>query len=222
MNNLLRALRLIEALEKTDQWVETQKPEEASWGESGARWLSDGKDRVVEKPGHEEAIYHDLAHNFFKIPGVSPTKVVGEATHQREIPGAHHLSDSDPRGWDTYHAAVRNGDVERLAVVDSLMGKMDRHSGNFMVSPRGFYHVDNSDLFRERRDIPDYLHYHPDGQRLADKKLNPETVSWVRGLSEKEFDHHLAKWGVRPRSGTLAYLKRVVTPDTTVGEVSRL
>ena len=154
-----------------------------------------------------EALYHNLAHGPFGMGKYVPTTGVAEhkGTHysvMEVIPKAEHYNENSRKHRNVLHDARQNGDIQKLAIMNMIMGNSDRHGGNYMISPKGLHMIDHGLTFnynKNNRDIfrPDYLdHAYPE---LGPVDLHPEAIKWLKGLDSKQFQAHLKAHGIDPQ-----------------------
>ena len=114
-----------------------------------------------------EVIFYNLANEFFSLKRFVPTTAIFEHPVTDEeysamelIPDAEHYIDHDSnlKGRKSLKSAGSVGDLEKLAVMDCVLGIGDRHRLNYMISPKGVHLVDNASTFNwKSKSIPSYL-----------------------------------------------------------------
>jgi hypothetical protein len=172
------------------------------------RWVNVADGRLAYlKPGmvreaEQEATYHNLAHDFFGLGAHVPTTAVFDdpATGERKsisecVVGAEHVRTSHlPHHRQILHALATTGDLDRLAVMDGVMGHDDRDGRTNYVFGNGTLHLIDNGAF-ERPELPHYWtsHHGPDGMGLP---LHPAAAEWVKGLDPAEFQRQLESHGM--------------------------
>jgi len=155
-----------------------------------------------------EALYHNLAHNVFGLGKYVPTTSVAEhnGNHysvMQMIPGAEHY-DGSPNHRAHFDKIKKNGDIQKLALMNVIMGNSDRHGGNYMVSPEGIHLIDHGLTFnykyngREVYDSPSYFEHAYPGKRTHDVSLHPDVKKWLHGISTKDVDNYLKTHNINP------------------------
>jgi hypothetical protein len=146
------------------------------------------------------------------------------------IPNARHFEGSKA---DVKHltAAKDSGDLDKLAIMNLLLGNTDRHGGNYMISPKGVHMIDHGFTFdfhgqsgREHV-TPRYLtvangHRHPDGEWLPSNDIDeveahPEAVKWLSSLDPKQFqkffkNHKVSREFQEPILNALHHAKTMI------------
>lgn len=155
-----------------------------------------------------EALYHNMAHNVFGLGKFVPaTAVVKHGnTHysvMEKIPGAQHYERYSTKHNKVMKDLAKNGDVQKLAIMNLIMGNSDRHGGNFMISPKGFHLIDHGLTFNynaNERDIfePAYLDY-AYGNYRNNVELHPNTVKWLKGIDLNKTKQYLKTHKIDPR-----------------------
>lgn len=155
-----------------------------------------------------EALYHNMAHNVFGLGKFVPaTAVVKHGnTHysvMEKIPGAQHYERYSAKHNKVMKDLAKNGDVQKLAIMNLIMGNSDRHGGNFMISPKGFHLIDHGLTFNYNnngRDIfePAYLDY-AYGHYRNNVELHPNTVKWLKGIDLNKTKQYLKTHKIDPR-----------------------
>ncbi len=176
------------------------------------RWVNVADGRLAYlKPGmvreaEQEVTYHNLAHDFFGLGAHVPTTAVFDdpTTGERKsisacVVGAEHVRTSHlPHHRQILHALATTGDLDRLAVMDGVMGHDDRDGRTNYVFGGGSLHLIDNGAF-ERPELPHYWtsHHGPDGMGLP---LHPAAAEWVRGLDPQELQRQLESHGMSPEA----------------------
>jgi hypothetical protein len=143
---------------------------------------------------HREAAFHLLADKVFGLGAHVPRSTVFRHPDSNEhwsaqefVPNAKPLL---PRS-SQLHKYDNTDTLDRLAIMDTVLGQNDRHRNNILVADGNIHLIDNSLSF-------DYAHNAigaiPAYARIYDK-LKPETHEWIRGLNEDAMKNHLLKAG---------------------------
>lgn len=169
-------------------------------------------------PPQREAIYHNLAHDFFGLGEHVPTTAIFKhpktgkemSIIQRVKDGKHYDSDDDDAQF-AVHQAGETGQLDKLAMMDAVLGQDDRHDGNFMLTPHTpfVHHIDNGMIFMHGRggeyypsDAMQYYHdNHPTMRAEGHKSIHttpihPEAAKWVLGLNADDLHSRLLRSGV--------------------------
>ena len=170
----------------------------------------------IKQRGHDklnaaerEVLFHNMAHDYFGLGKHVPTtsgftKDGAPHSAQAQVEGGHHVprpelkSASDkyelPKDYtDTVNNLYKNGDLHKMAMMDTLMGHHDRHRANFMYNPKQkdrLHLIDNGTAFDygnfDVKESPYYWDHaissvikdlgHPD-------TMHPEAKKWLMDLS---------------------------------------
>ncbi len=226
--------------------------ESGRWGKSAT-----GTD-VYIKPdepdndaAYREGIYHNLGHEFFGMGDyLANTAVVhhpdtGVAHSVSEaVPGAHHgefetPSDSSKLRPDSEDAQTimklgDSGELDKMALMNRIMGNIDRHAHNYVFSKKaskGMKLIDHGQTLEynplSAPELPRYLSQYENLRSRPSHKtqLHPTAIRWLQGLDEKKFDDMLKDHGVDAETRTeavkhlLAIKHRVAThPNISIRE----
>lgn len=164
-----------------------------------------------------EVLFHDMAHKFFELGDHVPTtagfthnghdwsaqKKVDGASHVTHDLAEHPLKGIVPKMRNPNHERVirehnDSGQLDKLTIMDHIMGHHDRHSGNFLVDDKGdgLHLIDNGTAF----DYSNFdMHPHPRYRKIAQDmasrgdaehdnslQLHPEATEWLSGLDPQE------------------------------------
>lgn len=171
----------------------------------------------------KEVAYHNLAKDFFGLGDYVPTtalirhpKTGREHAVIDRVRGEH----VSVPGWDPldrYETPDKpehrqqltrlgdSGELDRLAVMNHVLGNNDRHELNYMLTPEGGMKlIDHGLAFATAHRVnplaPDYLtHYHATKDRDSGQKqrsldteaLHPDAQKWLQGLDEQQLAQHL-------------------------------
>jgi hypothetical protein len=191
--------------------------------EGTARWMTAGngapayvKSSDPYDTPQREALYHNIAHQFFGLGHYVPTTALVKhpasgrlLSVQERVQGGEHVETtpiesnffSDGGFWDARAPHQReaitklgdSGELDKLGLMNVLLGNEDRHPANFLYHPEtGVKLIDHGHaLGREGAwRIPSYLHmYHhaknPEGHKtgnMMDRPLHPAAVKWAQSL----------------------------------------
>lgn len=195
-----------------------------------SEWHKNGKGKLVYVKGHSgffdneraddlpseprlEGLYHHMANNFFGLGHFLPNVANFKHPHTGEehaaiegLDGAQHHDEDNTKQADILRHHGDAGDLEKLAVMNHVMGNRDRHSFNYMFTPKdkksGLKMIDHGFTLSNSWTPPAYLkHYHdlPDVGPYEGKKLHPETISWLNNLDEAELNKHFKEQGIPDR-----------------------
>lgn len=151
-----------------------------------------------------EGLYHNLAHLIGLGQYVPTTSVVNDnGDHysvMRLIPGGHHYEDATRKDHETMANLRDSGEIDKLAIMNTLFGNTDRHGGNYMLSPKGLHMIDHGLTFdwhgNSGRPIA-HPAYHQHAYRLnghsdspADEPVHEEAVKWLSSLNPKQLQDY--------------------------------
>lgn len=225
----------------------------SNWGAREPRHASHGKGQWVKVGGgalayakesdgvRHEALYHDLAHEVFGLGAHVPLTAIFRhpktgtvMSVQKAVVGARHpaytinraIGKQIPMGdeADVLRRLGDSGQLDKLAIMDAVMGMNDRHSANYVFTPRKgaeLHLIDNENIFRPfqqdgfgRDDyfagVPDYItHYgHLNNMKAAQLPIHPAAVSWTMGLDPGKLERAMHERGVR-ESRIIETMKRL-------------
>lgn len=187
-----------------------------------------------------EVLYHDLAKQFFGlgdyVPLTAGFTVDGEDwSAQKKVNGAGHLQYDtikngqivpfdpetaqsgdplyirNPHHADALMALNNSGELDKLTIMDHLLGHHDRHAGNMMVdnSENKIHLIDNGTAFDygmedshpdpRYRTIVQEAKPHP-GDHDSAQGFHPEAVNWFKQLKPDQALQILHQHGHNPSS----------------------
>jgi hypothetical protein len=182
--------------------------DETGWRRSHAGHLSyvkpafamDDRIRPDELEGystaHREAAFHMLAKHFFKLGDHVPATaafhhpVSGQPySAMKMVEGGEHYEPNDP-GHNAAIAGLRHeGTLDKLALMDMILGNSDRHFGNFMLTPGRhptIHLIDNGLAFPSNSydppRVPMYWQTADVPESWTEQPLHPEAVAWAQKL----------------------------------------
>lgn len=134
----------------------TEWPSHAHQGVAEGRWVKMANGRVGfvkhDRPQHE-GLYHNLAHQFFGLGQYVPTTAVfanpglrgAQESIQQMVEGASH--EMDPKA---IKKLGDSGELDKLALMDAVMGQADRHQANYVFSKKAphLHLIDNGRIFK--------------------------------------------------------------------------
>jgi hypothetical protein len=164
-------------------------------------------------PAHREAAFYELAHKVFGLGDHVPVTAAflhpghGEPySSQLRVDGAEHRGNGHR---DQVAEHFRSGLLDRLALMDMILGNNDRHSGNWMVTPGGIHLIDNGLSLGGGKGtpwIPDYWGF--GGNRaVKNSRANPfdawafnaphpSTINWISKLKSTDLANHMTRLGI--------------------------
>jgi hypothetical protein len=165
---------------------------------------SDKKSHSKVTTAMRETLYHNLAHAMGMGKFVPKTATINDEYEKHKeqgpwgnhysvmemIPNAEHYNYEDPKHNDVLAKAQRAGDIHKLAILNTLLGNTDRHTGNFMISPKGLHMIDHGLTFGwhpgNKRDIfePRYVQ-DSDIEQGSNRNLHPKAKEWIKALDPK-------------------------------------
>lgn len=185
------------------------------WGDKG--WSNPELHEQFSVP-HREALYHNLAHDFFGMGAHVPTTSVFNhpttnepmSAMERLHEASHFDSDNDDHGFAISQAG-NSGALDKLAMMDIILGQHDRHHGNYMMTDQAPYvhHIDNGLMFNHspaehnHSEVPGYLENyfknstHSDYySKMEESPIHPHAAQWVLGLNSEDLHNRLVQAGV--------------------------
>jgi hypothetical protein len=164
---------------------------------------------------HREAAYHNLAHSVFGMGHYLPTTAAfvhpSNGHHYAAVDrldGAEHLQFHAstgamlPHQQETLRALGDSGELDKMALMNSIMGNDDRHNFNFMFTPKDktpMKLIDHGYAFmghhRYETMLPSYwTHYHQNSKiDASNTPLHPEALKWLQGLDAKKLRDEATK-----------------------------
>jgi len=159
-------------------------------------------------------IFHNLARNVFGLGDHVPTTTTfnhpntgHEHSASELVPNSGHVR-SDDRDHEHNEILKQAGDtgvLDKLAVMDSVLGMADRDSFNYLVSPSNAkVHLIDNEFSLNHKDlhIPSYIHdYHKlkGHPNIGEQAFHPEAAKWVTSLDPFKLSGEMAKQGVPPK-----------------------
>jgi hypothetical protein len=129
---------------------------------------------------------HDELHNHFAGSGLAHEGVQqGEHFQAMEmIPKAKTALTASDAEWNKMHKhMMKNGDLHKLMMMDTILGNIDRHQGNFLIHPKGhIINIDNDLAFSHGKAVgaPDYI-----GDKGLEEPVHEEAANWIKGIDPK-------------------------------------
>jgi hypothetical protein len=154
-----------------------------------------------------EVLFHDLAHQFFGLGKHVPTTAGFTDDFGRDLSGQKEAVDSN-RIWlgakqdkiqhPNHERVIKNlnnsGQLDKMTMMDHIMGHHDRHHNNYHVDDKGdnLHLIDNGTAFDygnlDAHEIPGYRRVHQE-QKLhgkdghdSSKAFHPAAVKWLQQL----------------------------------------
>lgn len=161
---------------------------------------------------HREAAFHSLATDFFGIPH---SQIPRTTAFKRD--GINHsaqeFADDAMPGFTFSADDVSDGfEIQRMAVVDAILGNNDRHSGNYMSRNGLPLLIDHGFTF-DYHEKPLGIHGGaPAYTRGMDDHIThsvPEesTIEWLDSLDANKFEAHMKKIGIPKKHRDTALLR---------------
>jgi hypothetical protein len=191
-------------------------------GDDGAGWYLNGMSKhVFAKPEIEsvhddvknlstaqrEVIFYLASEEFFGLGRSVPVTALVKNTKTEKLmsviekfDGSHFFSSRpDATGVRTVKQAGNSGILEKMAIMDVIMGNCDRTKLNYMVNGEQVALIDNSFIFNFRDEIiPAYIldYAHLIGRKLSEILLKQETIDWLGSLDAFKLKEYLESLGV--------------------------
>lgn len=157
---------------------------------------------------HREVAYHILADKFFGlgkyVPETSafvhPKNNKLHSVH-RFIPNTQPLSISERRDF----SSVSNSDLQKMAIMNAILGNNDRHGGNVLVGHDNSFHLidhgatfDYGEMFHNS--VPAYIW----NMLREGADIEPPVHQWIDSLKTSAMKNHLARANVPPTLAAIA------------------
>lgn len=163
---------------------------------------------------HREAAFHGLAKNFFGLGEHVPLTTAfnhplsGEPySAQKMVEDGEHHDRANMSHWSTLSSLRNTGQLDKLAMMDMILGSGDRHDGNFMLTPKKapYVHlIDNGlSLPNHPSDVPGtpgYWNKAAPAKGWAEEPLHPEAVAWAQKLNPTKLNALMESMGIPKRS----------------------
>lgn len=191
--------------------------------EQHMNWHTGPKGKVVVKADAEEnpfgqadreALFHNLAHNFFGLGEHVPTVAHFAHPHTgvshvaiEQVKGEHPATDltgnlKDPQQRQALIEAGNTGKLDKMAMMDAITGVGDRHEFNWMMDRSGKpMLIDHGSAFEQAQAPSDYWHkYHiardgVDSSNWTYEPLHPSAKEWINGLDPAKLQAQMQKHG---------------------------
>lgn len=158
---------------------------------------------------HRESAFYHLANNFFGLGEHVPVTsafyhpTLGKPhSVQKIVEGGEHLKLNDPNHESTMSLLLHTGQLDKLSLMDLILGSHDRHPGNFLLTPKKspYMHlIDNGLSIGEDRylSIPDYA-------KDLKGTLHSEANNWLQNLDPNKLSGMMDSIGVPKENSTEA------------------
>lgn len=163
------------------------------------KMASDYQDHEDFSDARKEAMYSNLAHVMGMgqyVPNVGVFKhPVSKKEHAaiEVVDGGRHYDYGDEhRALLKHHG--ESGELDKLALMNMIMGNQDRHSGNWLMTSKGPKMIDHGYAFSGAVDNqwPHYWdRYHDENGVDVNSPLHPEATKWVESLDPDEVKAHM-------------------------------
>ncbi len=153
----------------------------------------------------KEGIYHNLAKDFFGLGEHVPTVAVvrhpktgKEHALIAHVPGdtLHNLREFDGpnrKGYTTLFGKVGIPALQKMGIMNTVLGNADRHDGNYMLSQDGKLTLIDHNIFGSNYSMsPGYLMH----SGANSQPVHPEVLEWLNKLNPEDLRQHLIKNGV--------------------------
>lgn len=191
------------------------------------------EDELGHDPKHDPfsvsqrgAAFHVLARDVFGLGQHVPTTaafkhpVTGEHhTVQKAVEGAEHFDDQNPEHVGSLLRLGHSGTLDKLALMDMMLGADDRHRLNYLMTPgQGpeIHLIDNNlsmPIDQQALNFkPHYWEKHGDLQHgpNADVPLHPEAVRWINSLDPNKLQTKFDGMGADKRASGEAIRRMMV------------
>lgn len=173
-----------------------------------------------------EVLYHNMARDFFGLGHYVPTtaifrnpKTSEEYSAQEMVPGAEHAEPYEAKN-DRQAQILMNlhdtGEMDKIRVMNVVLGNSDRHHGNFVFTEDGEPNIrliDHGFAFRDwgLDDYPGYVemhereHFDRNPQVRTNKALeparqpiHPAAAAWLQSLNPEKLEQQLLAGKLEP------------------------
>lgn len=160
-----------------------------------------GSSAYIPEPRQEAAFSH-MAHFFFGLgKHVPPVALVRHPRTGMEhaiipyVPGdVWYEARNRPHAQEAIKRHEADGTLDKMAMMDLIMGNSDRHGENYLIDDKGHMSlIDHNLILSEPRQMTSF-HSTPDyiAGRLSGNP-HPEAVKWLMGLDRSEFEDQMRK-----------------------------
>lgn len=184
-----------------------------------------------------EVMFHNLARDYFGLGQHVPTTggftkngsdwsamhKIEDASHPRALHDSeNNLTFDNPNHGKILKRLNNQGTLDKMAIMDNIMGHHDRHDGNYMMDDKGdnMHLVDNGTSFDydnlDAHPIPFYRNLASDPKLPREPgdhdntHIHPEAKKWLQDLSPDKAREMLATQGHGDDSvATKGFLKRL-------------
>jgi hypothetical protein len=169
---------------------------------------------------NREVLVHNMARDFFGLGAHVPNTALfyhpqtrgPMSMMQRVVGGQHYDGDDDDHGA-ILDRAFTDGSLDKLALMDAMMGQNDRNPCNYMLTNRapGVHLIDNGLALDYKQPYNNQMlweHQNNDSPtENEDVGIHPAATRWMRGLSPVLFMQHLNRHGVPHEITKTAFLR---------------
>jgi hypothetical protein len=166
---------------------------------------------------HREVLFHNMARDFFGLGAHVPTtslfyhpKSHTPVSVQERVKNAEHIQYDDDDQAGTIGRLGETGDLDKMVLMDHLMGNNDRHTGNFMFSPHApNLHLIDNGLALDYSKVPfnpDLWEAHDEmagslnsGLPFSHQPIHANATQWLTKLDPSQYVAQLASHGVPPQ-----------------------
>jgi hypothetical protein len=194
------------AAQASSFWAKSPQGKHVYVKANAQNWMSEGYADGPWNTARREGVYHNMAHDFFGLGQYVPdVAVVANPKTGREHALISHVDGDVAEKVDDKALAGAFGkagnDVQKMAVMNAIMGNRDRHEGNWMAGKDGIKLIDHNLIgtTNESPMTPTYLYYgrgNHTSQSFGDEPMTPETHTWVKSLKRDELRNQLMKYGM--------------------------
>lgn len=171
------------------------------------------KDEHYMNTARREVVFHNLAKKYFGLGDHVPTTALfkhPDTNHEHSvmemIPGAEHVQSKSP-SHESRDRLVHSGDIgqlDKMAIMDTVMGNGDRNKINYMTSANhpGVHLIDNALIFQyDDKYVPSYLtDYHQmKGEKMDEAHMHPDALRWLVDLDPFKLSKEMEGQGVHPK-----------------------
>jgi hypothetical protein len=185
-----------------------------------------------------EAAFHHLASNVFGLGEHVPTTAAFQHPEtgehhsiQEKVMGGQHYDPSDEQHAAVLHSMLQSGQLDKLAMMDTILGNSDRHPGNYMLTPgqgAQLHLIDNGlAMVGSSESRPVVPHYwgragktaHPGGEpgehKWMEASLHPEAARWVKSLDPEHLRNEMHTLGA-PKEAQDEAVRRLTAVQKSV------
>lgn len=187
---------------RRSSWWTTTPSNQRVYVKGEPDWAPRHFDGIPE--ARQEGIYANLARSFFGLGHYVPSvAVVRHPQTGIEHALIQHVSGDPVNEWDPDHAQILrelgdSGELDKLSLMNSIMGNPDRHSQNYLIDPqtRRLHLIDHNIVLDPEFAHPDHHYlraYDQDVYNGSQAPTHPKALDWLNQLDSHELGQQLKR-----------------------------